>query len=823
MIGKTLAHYEIIGLLGKGGMGEVYKARDTKLGREVALKVLPSDMAEDPERLERFEREARAVAALNHPNVVTLFSLDDAEGQRLLVMEYVDGKSLDKIIPPRGLPLARVFEIAAPMADALAAAHDSGITHRDLKPANVMVTEDGATKVLDFGLAKLAVETIESAPLDETATLALDQLEPLTGEGAVIGTAPYMSPEQLSGKSVDHRTDIFSFGIVLYEMVVGSRPFQGESAIGLASSILKDTPAAVTDVRPNLPRHLGRIISHCLEKDPRRRFQSARDVRNELEGLQSEIDSGQHQASAGRIAPSATAEATGREPVPSAPQPAARRSWRNPVAIALAVITVAAYWWWSRAPSVPPETTTPLSVAADAPHTVAVLPFANLGADETLDYLRVAVPDEIVTVLSRGTGLAVRPFSATSRIDIETTEPSTAGGALGVSNVVTGQYFQEGDRLSLTLESIDVVSNTVVWRDSVVVGAQQLLSLRQAVADAVTRSLMPTLDPRAAVASTGTLPSSEEAYDLYLRSLQMSSDPAPNSEALALVQRSLELDPDYAPAWAELGSRLHHFALYGGGTSEDKERAVEAAQRALDLDPELIEPQVQIIMIDVERGELAMANDVASRLIEQRPGVGRAYFVRAYVLRYAGAIEQAVQDCDTALRLDPRNPSFRSCGVTNYLARRYDRAERFLDLSPDNDFERLSRATIRMRQGRPEDALEMGRHATYTILVATLEPFLEGRPLDPQALQQIVAATLAGTDGEQVYFHAGILAFVGEHETALQLLGEAIDRGFCSYPHTDTDPLFAGLQADADLADDYADVKAAGQACHERFLAEISG
>jgi len=300
LIGKTLAHYEITGLLGKGGMGEVYKAQDTKIGREVALKVLPSEMAEDPERLERFQREARAVGALNHPNVVTLFSLDEAEGQHLLVMEHVDGKSLDKIIPPQGLPLERVFEIAVPMADALAAAHDSGITHRDLKPANVMVTDDGTTKVLDFGLAKLAAETSEPAPLDETATLTLDQGEPLTREGTVIGTAPYMSPEQLSGKSVDHRTDIFSFGIVLYEMVVGSRPFQGESGIGLASSILKDTPASVTDVRPDLPRHLGRIISHCLEKDPQRRFQSARDIRNELEGLKSEIDSDVHRTAAGR-------------------------------------------------------------------------------------------------------------------------------------------------------------------------------------------------------------------------------------------------------------------------------------------------------------------------------------------------------------------------------------------------------------------------------------------------------------------------------------------------------------------------------------------
>jgi len=290
VIGRTLGHYRIAGRLGKGGMGEVYLAEDTKLNRRVALKVLRAEVAGDPERRRRFEREAQAVAALNHPNIVMVHSVEEAEGVHFITMELVEGRTLSELIPKDGLPLGRFFELAAPLADAVSAAHERGITHRDLKPENVMVTGEGRVKVLDFGLAKL----MEGAPAGEAASQfpTATQTEP----GRILGTVAYMSPEQAQGKPVDHRSDVFSLGVVLYVMATGRRPFEGDTPASTLAAILKDTPSSVTELKPALPRHLGRIVRRCLHKDPERRYQTVKDIRNELEELNKELDSGELQA-----------------------------------------------------------------------------------------------------------------------------------------------------------------------------------------------------------------------------------------------------------------------------------------------------------------------------------------------------------------------------------------------------------------------------------------------------------------------------------------------------------------------------------------------
>ena len=275
--GTKLGPYEIQSPLGAGGMGEVYRATDTKLGRDIALKVLPAEMAQDPERLGRFRREAKALAQLDHPNIVTIHSVEECDGIHFLTMQLVDGLPLDRLIPQGGLPVEQIIEIASALGDALAAAHEKGIVHRDLKPANVMVTNEGRVKVLDFGLAK----DVRGANLGD-ATLTSDSR---TKVGVVMGTPAYMSPEQTSGRPLDHRTDIFSLGVVLHEMATGRRPFEGNSSAELVSAILRDTPPPITDVRPDLPGDLARIVRRCLEKDPRHRLQTARDVSNEFRDL----------------------------------------------------------------------------------------------------------------------------------------------------------------------------------------------------------------------------------------------------------------------------------------------------------------------------------------------------------------------------------------------------------------------------------------------------------------------------------------------------------------------------------------------------------
>jgi len=342
VIGRTLSHYKIVSKLGEGGMGAVYLAEDSTLGREVALKVLPAEMVGDPERLERFQREARSVAALNHPNIVTLHSVEEADGVPFLTMERVEGRSLDQLLPPSGFTLDQLFPLAIQIADALAAAHDKGITHRDLKPANVMVTAEGRVKILDFGLAKLAEQETEE-----------EQTQLMTQAGMILGTVPYMSPEQIQGQAVDSRADIFSLGILLYEMATGRRPFSGDNPASVISAVLKDEPPPVTTVRAGLPNHLGRIIRRCLEKLPQRRFQSARDVQLELEDLQKELaTAGDRPASTAGAMPVGGFSASGHG-APAAPTaPNARRplhTWGWVAALLLAGL--AAWGWLGRPPA----------------------------------------------------------------------------------------------------------------------------------------------------------------------------------------------------------------------------------------------------------------------------------------------------------------------------------------------------------------------------------------------------------------------------------------------------------------------------------------
>jgi serine/threonine protein kinase/WD40 repeat protein len=331
MIGTTLHHYRIVRTLGKGGMGEVYAAEDTRLHREVALKILPHDMASDPERLQRFEREAQAVAALNHPNIVTIYAVEETENVHFIAMELVEGKTLAQSIPKGGLGLQQFMRIAVPLVDAIAAAHQRGIVHRDLKPANIMLTDDGRLKVLDFGLAKLKQGTVAGT---DATTLSTGQL---TMKHSIIGTPEYMSPEQAEGRQIDHRTDIFSLGVIFYEMATGERPFQGTSVVSILSAIIKDMPPPVLQINPGLPQDLERIIMCCLAKDPAGRYQNALDLRKELNEVPQQVGSGKKIATAAR----ATSPKV-RLRIP-------RLAWTSLVLLAAAGLLI--YQWRSREPA----------------------------------------------------------------------------------------------------------------------------------------------------------------------------------------------------------------------------------------------------------------------------------------------------------------------------------------------------------------------------------------------------------------------------------------------------------------------------------------
>src|SRR5262245_14691694 len=390
--GTKLGPYEIIAPLGTGGMGEVYRAKDSRLDRHVAVKVLPAAVAMDPDRLARFEHEARTVAGLNHPNIVVLHSIEEAGGVRFLTMELVEGQSLDREVSPGGLPLARVLELSIPLADALAAAHAGNVVHRDLKPANVMVNSEGRVKVLDFGLAKLVQAphaTSETIPMDATQALTIET--PLSNAGLMVGTVPYMAPEQVRGETVDARTDLFAFGVIVFELATGQRPFTGSTSADVSSSILRDTPEPLERLRPDLPLDLGTIIARCLEKGREQRFQGAKDVRDALERLRRAM-----------ITPSAS---TSRS-----------------------------------APSLAP--------AAEKDNaSIAILPFVNLSRDEENEYFSDGLTEELLNMLAKIRGLRVA--ARTSSFHFKGKNPTIAevGRALNVATVLEGSVRRAGNRV----------------------------------------------------------------------------------------------------------------------------------------------------------------------------------------------------------------------------------------------------------------------------------------------------------------------------------------------------------------------------------------